>query len=106
MGVTLTPERAAGQSVAVGSSAGPAWPWAATSPPKTTHGPGHCAESGNPAGARSRGALVQGEPVITVLTSQPVVASEVERLLTVQPAASYTVEALESGFKLKGQLRC
>ncbi|QNP52729.1 hypothetical protein H9L05_02990 [Hymenobacter qilianensis] len=48
------------------------------------------------------GALVEGEPVITVLTSQPVVASEVERLLTVQPAATYSVEALESGFKLKG----
>ncbi len=41
------------------------------------------------------GALVEGEPVITVLTSQPVVASEVERLLTVQPMASYTVEALD-----------
>ncbi|MGY2133526.1 alpha-2-macroglobulin family protein [Hymenobacter sp. HD11105] len=47
-------------------------------------------------------ALVEGEPVITVLTSQPVVASEVEGLLKVQPAATYSVEALESGFKLKG----
>ncbi|WP_133273917.1 MG2 domain-containing protein [Hymenobacter radiodurans] len=48
------------------------------------------------------GALVEGEPVITVLTSQPLVPSEVERLLSVQPMVTYTVEALESGFKLKG----
>ncbi|SHJ12586.1 hypothetical protein SAMN02745146_2362 [Hymenobacter daecheongensis DSM 21074] len=47
-------------------------------------------------------AIVEGNPVITVLTNQPVSAAEIPALLTVSPAVDYAVEALESGFVLKG----
>ncbi|UOQ74276.1 alpha-2-macroglobulin family protein [Hymenobacter cellulosilyticus] len=46
--------------------------------------------------------IVEGDPVITVLTNQPVSATEIPALLTVEPAVDYSVEALESGFTLKG----
>ncbi|WP_165370433.1 alpha-2-macroglobulin family protein [Hymenobacter persicinus] len=46
--------------------------------------------------------IVEGDPVITVLTNQPVSATDVPALLTVEPAVDYAVEALESGFVLKG----
>ncbi|GAA3928257.1 alpha-2-macroglobulin [Hymenobacter algoricola] len=46
--------------------------------------------------------IVEGDPVITVLTNQPVSAAEIPALLTVSPAVEYSVEALESGFVLKG----
>ncbi|GAA4016091.1 alpha-2-macroglobulin family protein [Hymenobacter fastidiosus] len=46
--------------------------------------------------------IVEGDPVITVLTNQPVSATEIPALLTVSPAVEYAVEALESGFVLKG----
>ncbi|UOQ55022.1 alpha-2-macroglobulin [Hymenobacter cellulosivorans] len=46
--------------------------------------------------------IVEGDPVITVLTNQPVSAAEVPALLSVEPAVDYSVEALESGFTLKG----
>ncbi|TGE23338.1 alpha-2-macroglobulin [Hymenobacter metallicola] len=46
--------------------------------------------------------IVEGDPVITVLTNQPVSAAEVPALLSVEPAVDYAVEALESGFTLKG----
>ncbi|MCC2548039.1 alpha-2-macroglobulin family protein [Hymenobacter sp. BT175] len=47
-------------------------------------------------------ALVEGDPVITVLTNQPVSALEIQPLLTVTPEVAFSVEALESGFTLKG----
>ncbi|MBC6988180.1 alpha-2-macroglobulin family protein [Hymenobacter sp. BT491] len=46
--------------------------------------------------------LVDGEPIITVLTNQPVSADEITPLVAVQPAVAFSVEALESGFVLKG----
>ncbi|MCB2409588.1 alpha-2-macroglobulin [Hymenobacter lucidus] len=46
--------------------------------------------------------IVEGDPVITVLTNQPVSATEIPALLTIEPAGDYSVEALESGFVLKG----
>ena len=46
--------------------------------------------------------IVEGNPVITVLTNQPVSATEIPALLTVSPTVDYAVEALESGFVLKG----
>jgi uncharacterized protein YfaS (alpha-2-macroglobulin family) len=48
------------------------------------------------------GSLLNGEPVVTVLTNQPVAVADIQPKLTVKPAVAFTVEALESGFALKG----
>ncbi|MDO7873992.1 MG2 domain-containing protein [Hymenobacter sp. ASUV-10] len=48
------------------------------------------------------GALLNAEPVVTVLTSQPVAVADIQNQLTVTPAVAFAVEALESGFTLKG----
>ena len=48
------------------------------------------------------GALLNAEPVVTVLTSQPVAVADIQSQLTVSPAVAFAVEALESGFTLKG----
>lgn len=48
------------------------------------------------------GALLNGEAVVTALTNQPVAAGEVQRQLKITPAVPFSVEALESGFTLKG----
>ncbi|MBD2766552.1 alpha-2-macroglobulin [Hymenobacter sp. BT664] len=46
--------------------------------------------------------LVNGEAVVTVLTNQPVAVDDIQPLLTVTPSSSFAMEALESGFALKG----
>jgi len=48
------------------------------------------------------GSLLNGQPVVTVLLNQPVQAQEVQPMLKVTPAVAYSVEALESGFTLRG----
>ncbi|MBF9222841.1 alpha-2-macroglobulin family protein [Hymenobacter ruricola] len=48
------------------------------------------------------GSLLNGQAVVTVLTTQPVAASAIEPNLTVSPKVAFSVEALESGFALKG----
>jgi uncharacterized protein YfaS (alpha-2-macroglobulin family) len=48
------------------------------------------------------GSLINGEPVVTVLTNQPVAVADIQPALSVTPAVAFAVEALESGFALKG----
>ena len=48
------------------------------------------------------GSLLNGQPVVTVLTTQPVAAPDAEPNLTVTPKVAFSVEALESGFTLRG----
>ncbi|WP_324672037.1 alpha-2-macroglobulin family protein [Hymenobacter sp. GOD-10R] len=48
------------------------------------------------------GSLQDGEPVVTVLTNQPVSADDIREQLKVSPEVPFAVEALESGFALKG----
>ncbi|WP_035564905.1 alpha-2-macroglobulin family protein [Hymenobacter sp. IS2118] len=48
------------------------------------------------------GTLVNGEAVVTVLTNQPVAVADIQTALQVSPSAPFAVEALESGFALKG----
>ena len=48
------------------------------------------------------GALLNGQPVVTVLLNQPVTVADVQPRLTVTPAVAFSVEALESGFTLRG----
>ncbi|MET4076025.1 MG2 domain-containing protein [Hymenobacter sp. UYCo722] len=48
------------------------------------------------------GALLNGQPVVTLLLNQPVSAADIQPNLKVTPAVAYTVEALESGFTLRG----
>ncbi|AYA37278.1 alpha-2-macroglobulin family protein [Hymenobacter oligotrophus] len=48
------------------------------------------------------GSLLNGEPVVTVLTDQPISAEQAQTVVRVQPAVAFGVEALESGFVLRG----
>ncbi len=48
------------------------------------------------------GSLIDGQPVVTVLTTQPLTTEAVTANLSVEPATTFKVEALESGFSLKG----
>ncbi|OGX86635.1 hypothetical protein BEN47_12525 [Hymenobacter lapidarius] len=48
------------------------------------------------------GTLVNGEAVVTVLTNQPVSVPDIQTALKVSPSAPFAIEALESGFALKG----
>ncbi|HEX8504861.1 MAG TPA: hypothetical protein VF630_05795, partial [Hymenobacter sp.] len=48
------------------------------------------------------GSLVNGEAVVTVLTNQPVAVNDIQTSLKVSPSAPFAIEALESGFALKG----
>ncbi|UYZ57552.1 alpha-2-macroglobulin family protein [Hymenobacter latericus] len=48
------------------------------------------------------GSLLNGEPVVTVLTDQPISAEQAQAVVRVQPAVPFGVEALESGFVLRG----
>ena len=48
------------------------------------------------------GTLVNGEAVVTVLTNQPVAVTDIQTALKVSPSAPFAIEALESGFALKG----
>ncbi|MBD2721658.1 alpha-2-macroglobulin family protein [Hymenobacter armeniacus] len=48
------------------------------------------------------GSLLNGQPVVTVLTNQPVAAPDIEPNLTVSPKVAFSVETVESGFVLKG----
>ena len=48
------------------------------------------------------GTLVNGEAVVTVLTNQPVAVNDIQAALKVSPSAPFAIEALESGFALKG----
>ncbi|AWM34794.1 alpha-2-macroglobulin [Hymenobacter nivis] len=48
------------------------------------------------------GALLDGQPVVTVNLSQPIAVADVQKALTVTPAVAFSVEAQESGFALRG----
>ncbi|MBH8567960.1 alpha-2-macroglobulin family protein [Microvirga sp. STS02] len=48
------------------------------------------------------GSLLNGQPVVTLLLNQPVSATDIQPNLTVKPAVAFSVEALESGFALRG----
>ncbi|TPG72371.1 alpha-2-macroglobulin family protein [Hymenobacter nivis] len=48
------------------------------------------------------GALLDGQPVVTMNLSQPVAAADVQKNLTVTPAVAFAVETQESGFTLRG----
>ncbi|MDB5267409.1 MAG: hypothetical protein JWP58_449 [Hymenobacter sp.] len=48
------------------------------------------------------GALLNGQPVVTLLLNQPVSTTDVQPNLKVTPAVAFSVEALESGFALRG----
>jgi uncharacterized protein YfaS (alpha-2-macroglobulin family) len=48
------------------------------------------------------GALFNGEPVVTLLTNQPVAVADIQQNIKVSPNVPFAVEALESGFTLKG----
>ena len=48
------------------------------------------------------GALLNGSPVVTLLTTQPVAASELSANLSVSPRVAFSVETLESGATLRG----
>ena len=48
------------------------------------------------------GSLLNGQPVVTVLLNQPVSATDIQPNLKVTPAVAFSVEALESGFALRG----
>ncbi|GAA3988417.1 alpha-2-macroglobulin family protein [Hymenobacter antarcticus] len=48
------------------------------------------------------GSLLNGQPVVTVLLNQPISAADIQPNLKVTPAVAFSVEALESGFTLRG----
>ena len=48
------------------------------------------------------GSLLNGQPVVTVLLNQPISAADAQATVKVTPAVAYSVEALESGFALRG----
>ncbi|TGD83126.1 alpha-2-macroglobulin family protein [Hymenobacter wooponensis] len=48
------------------------------------------------------GTLQAADPVITILTSQPVTTGDLHNALSVSPQVAYEVEELENGFRLKG----
>ncbi|HEX8429089.1 alpha-2-macroglobulin family protein [Hymenobacter sp.] len=48
------------------------------------------------------GSLQNADPIVTILTNQPVNEADLQNGLTVVPAVAYSVEQLESGFVLKG----
>ncbi|GAB3831757.1 alpha-2-macroglobulin [Hymenobacter jeollabukensis] len=48
------------------------------------------------------GSLLNGEPVVTVLTDQPISAEQAQAVVRVSPEVPFSVEALESGFVLRG----
>jgi len=48
------------------------------------------------------GSLLNGQPVVTVLTNQPVSVADIQSSLKVTPTVAFTAEALESGVALRG----
>jgi hypothetical protein len=48
------------------------------------------------------GSLQNADPIVTVLTNQPVNEADLQNGLTVSPTVAFSVEQLESGFVLKG----
>ncbi|MFC6226019.1 alpha-2-macroglobulin [Hymenobacter artigasi] len=48
------------------------------------------------------GSLLNGQPVVTVLLTQPMRVEDAQATVKVTPAVAYTIEALESGFTLRG----
>jgi uncharacterized protein YfaS (alpha-2-macroglobulin family) len=48
------------------------------------------------------GSLLNGQPVVTVLTTQPVSVADIQSSLKVTPTVAFTAEALESGVALRG----
>ncbi|QJX47437.1 alpha-2-macroglobulin [Hymenobacter taeanensis] len=48
------------------------------------------------------GNLQAADPVVTILTNQPVTTGDLRNALSVSPQVAYEVEELESGFRLKG----
>jgi uncharacterized protein YfaS (alpha-2-macroglobulin family) len=48
------------------------------------------------------GAVLNGQPVVTLLTNQPVAVADAQALLKVSPEVPFSIEALESGLLLRG----
>ncbi|MDB5235798.1 MAG: hypothetical protein JWR44_2791, partial [Hymenobacter sp.] len=48
------------------------------------------------------GSLLNGQPVVTVLTNQPVAAPDLNGQVRVTPSVAFALETVESGFVLKG----
>jgi uncharacterized protein YfaS (alpha-2-macroglobulin family) len=48
------------------------------------------------------GAVLDGQPVVNLLTNQPVSVADIQPLLKVEPAVSFSIEAQESGLLLRG----
>jgi uncharacterized protein YfaS (alpha-2-macroglobulin family) len=48
------------------------------------------------------GSVLDGQPVVTLLTNQPVSVADIQPLLKVEPAVSFSIEAQESGLLLRG----
>ncbi|MGI4871736.1 MAG: alpha-2-macroglobulin family protein [Janthinobacterium lividum] len=48
------------------------------------------------------GSILNGQPVVTLLTNQPVSVADIQPLLKVSPSVPFQLEALESGLALRG----
>jgi uncharacterized protein YfaS (alpha-2-macroglobulin family) len=48
------------------------------------------------------GSVLDGQPVVQLLTNQPVSVADIQPLLQVEPAVSFSIEAQESGLLLRG----
>ncbi|MCR5887181.1 MG2 domain-containing protein [Hymenobacter sp. J193] len=48
------------------------------------------------------GTLQSADPIVTILTNQPVTTVDLQSALSVSPQVAYEVEELENGFRLKG----
>jgi uncharacterized protein YfaS (alpha-2-macroglobulin family) len=48
------------------------------------------------------GAVLDGQPVVNLLTNQPVAVADIQPLLKVEPQVAFSIEAQESGLLLRG----
>ncbi|HET9502229.1 MAG TPA: MG2 domain-containing protein [Hymenobacter sp.] len=48
------------------------------------------------------GSVLEGQPVVTLLTNQPVSVADIQPLLKVEPQVAFSIEAQESGLLLRG----
>ncbi|RYY18952.1 MAG: hypothetical protein EOO36_06950, partial [Cytophagaceae bacterium] len=48
------------------------------------------------------GEVLDGQPVVTLLTNQPIAVADIQPLLKVDPQVSFSIEAQESGLLLRG----
>jgi len=48
------------------------------------------------------GSVLDGQPVVTLLTNQPIAVADIQALLKVEPEVQFSIEAQESGLLLRG----